>query len=237
MPPVQPCRTNIHDDSSGSTHGPAIAPPAPPHRVREIGRGAGIPRPMATGGRTGRYRAGAPAPPASPGSRSAPRLHPPGGLFTAQCARVKYLMVAWDDRMFVSEPITPEPGCFDTALMRHGLASVPGAFTWRGRRYVVCEVLSHVKVSSGSAAGGQSYLRRQEFIVRLDCGSYARLYVERQARRGASRSTGRARSSMTDDASPGRSGGGSGGSSGGSGGAGGRQRWYLYTLADDPADL
>jgi hypothetical protein len=90
---------------------------------------------------------------------------------------------------FISEPITPEAGAFDPGLMRTGLASMPRAFTWRGRRYAIVECLSHTKVASreGGRAVGESYLRRQEFVVRLDTGQIARLYVERHARPGASR--------------------------------------------------
>jgi hypothetical protein len=90
---------------------------------------------------------------------------------------------------FISEPITPERGAFDPELMRTGLASLPQAFTWRGMRYEIVECLSHQKVSSreGSWAQGELYLRRQEFVVRLDTGEIARLYVERHARPGVSR--------------------------------------------------
>ncbi len=90
---------------------------------------------------------------------------------------------------FISEPIEPEPGSFSTELMARGLAALPGAFTWRGRRYEVVECLDHFKESTpeGGKAGAERYLRRQVFIVRLDTGQQAKLYVQRQAPRGASR--------------------------------------------------
>ena len=102
---------------------------------------------------------------------------------------------------FISEPITPEPGNFSTELMRQGLAALPGAFSWRGRRYEVLECLEHVKRSDreGGTTGGDAYLRRQEFTVRLDTGQIARLYFERHARAGASRQSA-------------------------------KKRWFLYTL-------
>ena len=87
---------------------------------------------------------------------------------------------------FVSEPITPERGLFSTELMARGLASLPDAFTWRGRRYVVVECLEHVKQTSPEGGSGERYLRRQAFTVRLDTGQQATIYVERQSRRGAS---------------------------------------------------
>ncbi len=89
---------------------------------------------------------------------------------------------------FISEPIEPESGSFSTELMARGLAALPGAFTWRGRRYEVVECLDHFKESApeGGKAGGERYLRRQVFIVRLDTGQKAQLYVQRQPSSGAS---------------------------------------------------
>ena len=89
---------------------------------------------------------------------------------------------------FVSEPITPEPGSFTTELMARGLASLPAAFTWRNRRYQIIECISHEKQSApeGGRAGRERYLRRQVFVVRLNSGQQATLYLERQSRRGAS---------------------------------------------------
>jgi hypothetical protein len=72
--------------------------------------------------------------------------------------------------------------------MSRGLASLPGAFTWRGRRYGIVECLAHVKESSreGGSAAGELYLRRQMFTVKLDSGEVARIYVQRHARPGVS---------------------------------------------------
>ena len=85
---------------------------------------------------------------------------------------------------FVSEPITPEPGSFSTELMVSGLAALPAAFVWRKRRYEVVECLEHRKVSAteGGRPGGERYLRRQVFVVKLDTGQQATLYMQRQAR-------------------------------------------------------
>ena len=102
---------------------------------------------------------------------------------------------------FVSEPIVPEAGTFDTSQMASGLAGLPAAFTWRGRRYAITECLQHTKITSteGARAQNDRYLRRQEFLVRLDTGARARIYVERQSRPGASREAA-------------------------------KRRWYLYTI-------
>lgn len=99
------------------------------------------------------------------------------------------------EQEFVSEPITPEPGSFSTAAMATGLGSLPAAFTWRGRRYEIIECLEEAKVSApeGGVEGNERYLRRQVFRVRLDTGQAATLYLERHARRGASRRAARRR--------------------------------------------
>lgn len=108
---------------------------------------------------------------------------------------------------FVSEPIEPEAGTFSPELMASGLAGLPGAFTWRGRRYEIVECLEHRKISAaeGHKVGGERYLRRQQFLVRLDSGQTATIYVTRQAAAG----TGR-----------------------GGRGAAARRRWFLYTISD-----
>ena len=99
------------------------------------------------------------------------------------------------NEQFISEPIDPEAGSFSLELMARGLASLPAAFTWRRRRFEILECLDHAKVSApeGGKAGGERYLRRQVFNVRLDTGQRATLYVERQARRGASPRSARRR--------------------------------------------
>ena len=96
------------------------------------------------------------------------------------------------DEQFVSEPITPEPGSFSTDLMAMGLASLPGAFVWRNRRYRILECLEHHKQSSPEPRG-EVYLRRQVFPVRLDTGQRATIYVQRQPPRGASPAAARRR--------------------------------------------
>ncbi len=111
-----------------------------------------------------------------------------------------------NDQQFVSEPITPEPGSFASAPMTRGLAALPGAFTWRNRRYEIIECLSHEKQTEaeGHVAGHERYLRRQVFVVQLHTGQTATLYIQRQAPRGA---TPRAA----------------------------RQRWFLYSIQGEEA--
>ncbi len=110
---------------------------------------------------------------------------------------------------FVSEPIEPEAGSFSTEMMVQGLAALPGAFTWRGNRYEIVECLSHSKLSAreGHSATGERYMRRQQFVVKLDTGQTATIYIERHAKPGRVAGGGRK-----------------------------RQRWYLYTLGSDITD-
>ncbi len=110
-------------------------------------------------------------------------------------------------REFISEPIQPVKGSFQTDLMAMGLASLPAAFIWRGERYEIEEMLSHCKQSSpeGGVEGRERYLRRQQFEVRLHTGQTAVLYLERQPRRGTSRKTA-------------------------------KQRWFLYAISSGEAN-
>lgn len=88
-----------------------------------------------------------------------------------------------NSEQFISEPITPEAGSFSTELMARGLAALPGAFTWREKRYEILNCLDHYKETSteGGNAQGDRYLRRQVFIVELDTGETAKIYVLRQS--------------------------------------------------------
>lgn len=95
--------------------------------------------------------------------------------------------------MFVSEPIEPQRGAFEALPMTAGLAALPAAFTWRGRRYDVVECLDHAKVSAPEGGAGERYLRRETFTVRLHTGQVATLYVLRHAPRGASAAAARRR--------------------------------------------
>ena len=99
------------------------------------------------------------------------------------------------EEQFVSEPIVPEPGSFRTDLLSQGLASLPGGFTWRGRRYRIVECLDHSKLSApeGHSPTGERYLRRQQFRVRLDTGQTATIYIRRQPPAGASRRAAKTR--------------------------------------------
>ena len=48
---------------------------------------------------------------------------------------------------FISEPIEPVEGTFDTAGMTRGEPGLPGRFIWRDKEYTVAEVLEKWKES------------------------------------------------------------------------------------------
>ena len=81
---------------------------------------------------------------------------------------------------FVSEAVTPEAGGFDAAAMSRGEPGLPRAFTWRGRRFEVAQVLATWKTSTRER--GELYLRRHWFEVRASSGERMTLYCERQAK-------------------------------------------------------
>ena len=84
---------------------------------------------------------------------------------------------------FISEPITPVGGRFDTAAMGRGEPGLPREFVWRGQTYGVAEKLDQWKQSSaeGGRAGGELYLRRHCYKLRMSDGSVWTIYFERQA--------------------------------------------------------
>ena len=86
---------------------------------------------------------------------------------------------------FVSEPITPREGSFDTAGMARGEPGLPRQFRWRKKEYVVAEVLEqgreHGDCSNGS---GERYVRRHTYRVRTADGTLFRLYFQRSFGRG-----------------------------------------------------
>jgi hypothetical protein len=85
----------------------------------------------------------------------------------------------------ISEPITPRAGTFDTARMGRGEPGLPAGFTWRGRSLEIIEELRAWKQPSreGARAGGDLYLRRHYYRLRMDDGAVWTVYFVRQAPR------------------------------------------------------
>ncbi len=84
---------------------------------------------------------------------------------------------------FVSEPIVPVEGTFDSAGMTRGEPGLPGRFVWRQQEYTVADVLEAWKETGPCKSGSpEQYLRKHWFRVRTGDGLEMTIYFERQAR-------------------------------------------------------
>ena len=88
-------------------------------------------------------------------------------------------------REFVSEPIEPVEGSFDTAGMACGEPGLPRRFRWRGTEYEVSRVLEKWKTAGDCRGGsGERYVRKHWYRVNTTDGAEMELYFERQQRPG-----------------------------------------------------
>jgi len=84
---------------------------------------------------------------------------------------------------FISEPLEPVAGTFDTAAMTRGEPGLPERFRWRDEEYAVADVLEVWKETGPCRSGGpEKYLRKHWYKIRTDSGLEMTLYFERQAR-------------------------------------------------------
>ena len=85
----------------------------------------------------------------------------------------------------ISEPITPHPGTFEATRMARGEPGLPGGFDWRGCSTKVVELIGAWKESSreGGRAGGDLYLRRHYYRLRMSDGRLWIVYFVRQTPR------------------------------------------------------
>jgi len=84
---------------------------------------------------------------------------------------------------FISEPIEPAAGTFDTVGMSRGEPGLPARFTWRGRQFQVAQLLEKWKSSGPCKSGSpEIYLRKHWFRVRTTDNLEMTLYFERQSR-------------------------------------------------------
>ncbi len=81
---------------------------------------------------------------------------------------------------FISEPIEPLLGSFDTAAMSRGEPGLPAGFVWRGRtvRIVGCE--RRWAELRPEATGGELYLRRHYWTLDMDDGTTWTVYCLRR---------------------------------------------------------
>lgn len=85
----------------------------------------------------------------------------------------------------VLEPVEAEAGAYDAASMAAGEPGLPRAFLWRGRRFVVVQVLDSRRETEPCRHGSRErYVRRHVSRVRTACGCVAVLSGERAASTG-----------------------------------------------------
>ena len=90
---------------------------------------------------------------------------------------------------FISEPITPDAS-FDPLAMSRGEPGLPEKFRWRGRDWIVAEVLETSKGYGDCRHGsGERYVRRHSFRLRTTDGHVLRVYFQRSF--GRSRASAR----------------------------------------------
>ncbi len=93
---------------------------------------------------------------------------------------------------FVSEPITPVDGSFDTDGMACGEPGLPHQFSWRKQTFTVAEVLERWKEHGNCAHGsGERYVRKHGFRVRTTDGTLFQLYFQRSFGRAKFRTANR----------------------------------------------
>ena len=87
---------------------------------------------------------------------------------------------------FISEPITPGGARTDTSAMATGEPGLPAEFNWRGRTYKIVAKLQQWKDTSseGGRAGGEVYLRRHYYTLRMSDDSTWTVYFVRHTPRG-----------------------------------------------------
>jgi len=97
-------------------------------------------------------------------------------------------MQRWPMSELISEPLTPHANTFDTARMGRGEPGIPSGFVWREKSVKVTELIGSWKHSSreGARAGGDLYLRRHYYRLRMSDGTVWTVYFVRQAPKSGS---------------------------------------------------
>jgi hypothetical protein len=84
---------------------------------------------------------------------------------------------------FVSQPLKPVKGTFDTAAMTRGEPGLPKGFIWNDKEYIVAEVLEVWKETGPCKTGAdEMYLRKHWFRFRTTDKIEMTVYFERQSR-------------------------------------------------------
>lgn len=90
-----------------------------------------------------------------------------------------------DQEKFISESIQPITATCDTAAMAFGEPGLPREFIWRDQTLGIAAVLKTWRETGKCRHGSpEMYARKHWFEVTTTCGRTAKIYFERQPRRG-----------------------------------------------------
>jgi hypothetical protein len=89
---------------------------------------------------------------------------------------------------FISQPLRPHAGTFRTGDMARGLPGLPAGFDWNGQPHLIETLLESWKASAteGGRAGGERYLRRHYYRLRMADKAVWTVYFIRQCPRSGS---------------------------------------------------
>jgi phosphoribosylglycinamide formyltransferase-1 len=84
---------------------------------------------------------------------------------------------------FISEPIQPVPGSFDTRFMTSGVPGLPREFSWRGKKFTVVEILRTWRATGPCRHGsGEQYTRRHWFEIKTASHNVMQIYFDKGPR-------------------------------------------------------
>lgn len=89
---------------------------------------------------------------------------------------------------FISEPVKPDKGTFDTAAMARGEPGIPDGFVWREKHYQITDLIDCWKESESEnhTVSGEKYYRKRFFVVRVNTNEIMTLYALRHTKTGQS---------------------------------------------------
>jgi len=83
---------------------------------------------------------------------------------------------------FVSDPIKPVAGTFDTESMTRGEPGLPSRFVWRKKEYVIARIMDKWKETSPCTSGAkEKYVRKHWYKIRTTDGLNMKIYFERKS--------------------------------------------------------
>lgn len=86
---------------------------------------------------------------------------------------------------FLSEALTPVTATCDTTAMAFGEPGLPRDFLWRDQTLEIAAVIRTWRETGKCRHGSpEKYVRKHWFEVTTTCGRTAKIYFERQQRRG-----------------------------------------------------